>query len=124
MIRRPESFFMELRCYLMTRQNSQPLHRIMLNKTGRGILTAESSIHLKRDDHLKDRDIDFERDLIIQILHGIGAIHFPHFRTKVATTDILVSFTRLENRLNAYDTFAFYLPVTPITIEYMPVAAV
>ena len=58
--------------------------------------TSVHLIHLKRHNHFKNRDIHLKGELIIQVFHQVGTIHFPHFTTQIATAYILVAFARLQ----------------------------
>ena len=81
------------------------------------------SVHFKRHDHLKNGDIDFEGLLVVEIFHGIGAIHLAHFRAEIKATHVLIPFARLQNGLDTHHPLALDLAIGPIAVEDMPVAA-
>lgn len=80
-------------------------------------------IHLERHDHLEDGDVDLEVQFVVEVFHCIGAIHLSHFGAEIATTDVLIAFSGIQDRLDADDAFAFYLAVASIAVEDMPVTA-
>jgi len=81
------------------------------------------SVHLKRYDHFKNGDVDFEAFFVVEILHRVGAVHLSHLGAKVATADILISLTGVEDGLHSNDTLPFYFAGASIAVEDMPVAA-
>jgi hypothetical protein len=95
-----------------------------IDNPARAGVALKMLIHLERNDHLKNGDIDLEAFLIVKVLHRVGTIHFSHFSTQIAPADILIPFSRIEDRLYANHSFPFYLPVAPIAVEDMPVTPV
>jgi hypothetical protein len=80
-------------------------------------------IHLERNDHLEDGNIDLEVVLVVEVFHGITSEHLAHFCPEITPADILIPLTRIQNRLNANYSLSFHLAVASVAVENMPVTA-
>jgi hypothetical protein len=81
------------------------------------------SIHFERHYHFKNGDVDLKAFFVVEIFHGVGAIHLPHLGAEVTAADILISFTGVKNRLDSYDALPLHFPGAAVAVEDVPVTA-
>src|SRR5882762_9979672 len=83
----------------------------------------KKSTHLKRNNHFESGNIDLEDFFVVQVFHAVGAVHFTHLCTEIASAHILIPFAGIQYRLHTYYAFAFHLTIAAIAVKNMPMTA-